>query len=237
MLGGDLAEAETLAARAATMALASGILPSAVASTSYPLIWFVRRLQGRVGELQQLGVDAITGQDRPAWTFLTEAQLAWSRNDRDVAAAHFARAVEAGLLATPRSVPWAGILTSAADLCSWLEDVPTAARLHALLAPCADVMMPLTGPVGRAVGALARTLGRPGEAESRLRAAVALSERMEAEAHLAVARLELGTLLGPSDEGRRLVAQAGDAAARLGLALRTQDIGFDAATAGRAIRG
>jgi hypothetical protein len=147
-----------------------------------------------------------------------EAQLARARNDRGAAAAHFARAVDRGLLATPRGQPWAWILTSAADVCAWLEDAPIASRLHGLLAPCAGTMMPITGPIGRAVGALANTLGRPDEAERRLRDAVALCERMEAEAHLAVTRLELGILLGPSDEGRRLVAQAGDAASRLAMA-------------------
>jgi DNA-binding SARP family transcriptional activator/tetratricopeptide (TPR) repeat protein len=218
VLAGDLAGAETLAVQAGKLALAAGMLPVVVQSTSAPLIWFVRALQGRLGELEALPAGAFTDQERPAWTYLTEAQLARARNDRDAAAAHFARAVDHGLLAAPRSVPWAGTLTSAADVCSWLGDGPTAAQLHALLAPCAGTMMPTTGPIGRPVGALARTLGRHDEAEQRLRDAVAQCEAMGAEAHLAVARLELGKLLGPSDEGRRLVAQAGEAADRLGMA-------------------
>jgi DNA-binding SARP family transcriptional activator/tetratricopeptide (TPR) repeat protein len=218
VLAGDLARAETLAVQAGAVALAAGTRSVVVESNSAPLIRFVRGLQGRLGELEPLFAGTSAGEERPAWTFLTEAQLARARNDRDGAAAHFARAVEHGLLAMPRGAPWAGTLTSAADICAWLGDGPTAARLHALLAPCAGTMMPVTGPIARPVGALARTLGRPDEAERRLRDAVALCERMQAEAHLAVARLELGTLLGSSDEGRRLVAQAGETANRMGMA-------------------
>jgi hypothetical protein len=40
---------------------------------------------------------------------------------------------------------------------------------------------------------------------------------MDARAHLAVARLELGELLLPSAEGRRLVTQARIAAEELGM--------------------
>jgi hypothetical protein len=73
------------------------------------------------------------------------------------------------------------------------------------------------GPVGRAVGLLELTLGRRGEAERRLREAIALCERMDARAFLAMARLDLGALLLPSIEGRRLLDQALTAADALGM--------------------
>ena len=73
------------------------------------------------------------------------------------------------------------------------------------------------GAVGRVVGLLELALGRPDDAERRLRAAVALCERMDARAFLAMARHDLGRLLLPSDEGRRLVDQARAAAGELGM--------------------
>ena len=73
------------------------------------------------------------------------------------------------------------------------------------------------GPVGRGVGLLELALGRRDEAERRLREAVALCERMDARAFLAMARLDLGALLLPSPEGRRLLEQARAAANELGM--------------------
>jgi hypothetical protein len=85
------------------------------------------------------------------------------------------------------------------------------------LAPFADVMICQSGPVGRGVGVLEQALGCHDQAQQRLRDAVALCERMDARAFLAVARLDLGTLLFPSAEGRRLVDQACAAADELGM--------------------
>ena len=64
------------------------------------------------------------------------------------------------------------------------------------------------GPLGRAVGRLALTLGRRDEAEDHLRAAVALCERMDARAFLAIARYDLGRLLLAEPEGTALLEQA-----------------------------
>jgi hypothetical protein len=60
-------------------------------------------------------------------------------------------------------------------------------------------------------------LGRRDEAERRLREAVALRERIDARAFLAIARHDLGELLLPSAEGLRLLDQARDAADELGM--------------------
>ena len=73
------------------------------------------------------------------------------------------------------------------------------------------------GPVGRGVALLDLALGRRDQAERRLREAIALCERMEARAFLAMARLDLGTLLVPSAEGHQLVDQARAAADELGM--------------------
>jgi hypothetical protein len=107
-------------------------------------------------------------------------------------------------------------LTWAADICAWLDDRATAMPLLELLTPFAGVMTWQYGPVGRAVGLLELTLGRRGHAERRLRDAIELCERMDARAFLAMARLDLGALLLPSSEGRRLLDQALAAAHELG---------------------
>jgi hypothetical protein len=73
------------------------------------------------------------------------------------------------------------------------------------------------GPVGRCVGLLDLLLGRRDDAERRLRTAVALCQRMDARAFLAMARLDLGALLHPAIEGRRLLDQALTAADELGM--------------------
>ena len=140
-----------------------------------------------------------------------------SADDRDGAREAFERALAPGLLELPRGPTWTITLTWAADICAWLEDRSTAARLLELLAPFADVMTWQYGPVGRGVGLLDLALGRRDEAERRLREAVALCERMDARAFLAMARHDLGTLLLPSAEGRRLLEQARAAADELGM--------------------
>src|SRR5512133_627289 len=62
---------------------------------------------------------------------------------------------------------------------------------------------------GRARRRPARAGSRtPQPSERRLREAIALCERMEARAFLAVARVDLGAPLHPSIEGRRLLDQA-----------------------------
>jgi hypothetical protein len=105
----------------------------------------------------------------------------------------------------------------AADICAWLDDRPTAAALLDLAAPLSAVMTWQYGPIGRGAGLLRALLGQPAAVERSLRAAVALCERMDARAFLAMARLDLGMLLLPSDEGHALVAQARTAAAALGM--------------------
>jgi hypothetical protein len=117
----------------------------------------------------------------------------------------------------PRGPTWMVTLTWAADICAWLEDRSTATRLCTLLAPFANVMTWQYGPVGRSVALLDVVLGRRDQAERRLREAIALCERMNAQAFLATARADLGALLLPSPEGRRMLQQARAAADELSL--------------------
>jgi hypothetical protein len=61
--------------------------------------------------------------------------------------------------------------------------------------------------------------GRRQEAEAQLRAALSSCERMEIHAYLPRASHELGELLLPAAEGRRLIHQARSEAADVGIAL------------------
>jgi hypothetical protein len=125
---------------------------------------------------------------------VTEAQLRCELGDESGARAAFERAVRQGLLELPRGFAWTSTLTWAAAVCAWLGDRPRAARLYELLAPFAGVMSPESGPVALAAGRLALALGDRDGAQQHFRTAVALCERMDARAYLALAQRELGAL-------------------------------------------
>jgi DNA-binding SARP family transcriptional activator len=217
MLAGRLADAETLSIRGAEAAQAAGAPRSVIEFNFAGLVWCIRSVQGRLAELEPLAGMVRTLPDRPAWSFVTEAQLACELGDRDGARSALAEAVARGLLESPRTLGWTTTIIGAADVGAALGDRAVAAPLYDLLAPCADVMSIHAGPLGRAVGRLALTLGRRDEADARLRAAVALCERMDARAFLAIARYDLGRLLLPDAEGTALVEQARAAADELGM--------------------
>jgi DNA-binding SARP family transcriptional activator len=217
MLAGELADAEALSIRGVEAAREAGAPPSVVEFTFAGTLWCIRAVQGRLAELEPLAGMVRALPDRPAWSFASEAQLACELGDSRAAGSALAEAVARGLLESPRTLGWTTTMTGAADVCAALNERAVAASLHDLLAPCADVMSVQAGPLGRAVGRLALTLGRRDEAEARLRAAVALCERMDARAFLAIVRYELGCLLLPSAEGTTLLEQAGAAADELGM--------------------
>ena len=163
----------------------------------------IRLLQVRLTDHEPARRAMAQAMTTPSPTFfIVNAHTARERGDRDGARDAFERALERGP-ARDATRPDLGDapLTWAADICAWLQDRPRAARLLDLLAPFADVMICQSGPVGRGVGLLEQALGRPDEAQQRLRDAIALCERMDARAFLAMARLDLGTLLLPIGRG------------------------------------
>ena len=158
--------------------------------------------------------------DRPAWTYIYEALVECERGDHEAAVAALDAAFAGGLDRAPRGLAWPSSMLWAADVCDQVGHERGAARLHELLAPFEQVMICYAGPVSGALGRLARTLGRPEEAERHYRDAVALCERMDARAYLAIARHELATLLLPAPEGEALLAAAERAGDELGLRWR-----------------
>ena len=218
LLAGRLADAEAAAARSRDAARETAA-PSALNESAYVrLLSCIRLVQGRLSEHEQARRAMARGVTNPPVTFFViSAHLARERHDHDGARKAFDGALDRGLLELPRGPTWTTTLTWAADICAWLEDRSTAARLRELLAPFAGVMTWQYGPVGRGVALLDLTLGRRDQAERRLREAIALCERMDARAFLAMARHDLGTLLLPSPEGHRLLDQARASAARIGM--------------------
>jgi DNA-binding SARP family transcriptional activator len=223
LLAGRLEDAEAEGVRAREVQRAGGLAPSVAETLFVRLVSLIRLVQGRLSEHEGARRAMAEGRTKlpatfwPARTFVVRAHGARERDDRDGAREAFERALEEGLLDLPHGPTWMVSLTWAADICAWLEDRPRAARLYDLLAPFAGVMTYQYGPVGRAVGRLAQTLERHDEAEQLLRDAVTLCERLDAQAFLAMARQDLGELLLPSPEGRRLLEQARAAANELGM--------------------
>ena len=218
LLAGRLNDAESAAARLREAARETGAPPALAESAFVRLVSCIRLIQGRLREHEP--ARSTMAQDvtnLPPTFYVVRAHAARERDDREAAREAFERALALGLLEMPRGPTWTHTLTWAAAICAWLDDRSTATRLLELLTPFAGVMTWTYGPVGRGVGLLELALGRRDEAERRLREAIALCERMDARAFLAMARLDLGALLHPSIEGRRLLEQALTAADELGM--------------------
>ena len=221
LLAGRLDEAEQEALAAAELARDGGFPASVVAATYASAMWCIRVLTGGLPELQALMKDRLDRlADRPAWTYIYEALVECERGDREAAVAALDAAFAEGLDRAPRGLAWPSSMLWAADVCDQVGHERGAARLHALLAPFEQVMICYAGPVSGALGRLARTLGRADEAERHYRDAVALCERMDARAYLAIARHELAQLLLPAPEGEALLAAAERAGSELGLRWR-----------------
>jgi hypothetical protein len=223
LLAGRFAAAEAAVARGREAAREMTAPEELAESAFVRLLSCIRLVQGRLSEYEPAREAMAQGiVNLPPNFFVVRAHAARERQDRDGAREAFGRALSKGLLEQPRGPTWLISLTWAADICAWLDDGPRALLLLDLLAPFADVMTWQYGPVGRPIGLLELAVGRHEEAERRLRAAVALCERMDAQAFLAMARHDLGRLLLPSAEGRRLLEQARVTAAELGMPALTK---------------
>ncbi len=217
LLAGRLADAEAATIRAAELAQAGGFPPSVVAGTLAAGIWSIRVTQGRAHELEAVMRERIDLlPKRPGWTYIYEALVdcELERFERARAAVDLALAQDS--IAAPRGLAWSATMVWAAYVSNWVGHEAAAARLYDVLAPFGGIMVASAGPMAGALGRLALTLGRTDEAERHLRDAVALCERMDARAYLAIARRDLGELTGDAD----LVAAAETAERDLGLERR-----------------
>jgi class 3 adenylate cyclase len=117
----------------------------------------------------------------------------------------------------PFDAQWVISLSLLGETAAFLGDAPRAARLYELLLPydgltiVAGRAAACYGPVGRILGLLAATDGRPDDAERHLSEAIALSAQMGDRPLAARARFELGRLLLERDDRGRAVELLGAA--------------------------
>ncbi|MEQ8486543.1 MAG: AAA family ATPase [Pseudomonadales bacterium] len=142
--------------------------------------------------------------------------------------------------AIPRDDMWLASAVFCADVCAALGDGRRAARLYDLLTPYAGqaAVHPgavCYGAVEMQLGLLAECVGDAGRAIAHLRGAVRLCCDMQAWPALARSQAELGRLLLASEpeEARRLLMEAEQIAARLGMAALSARVSALLASEGR----
>ena len=116
-------------------------------------------------------------------------------------------------------------IADAADVCTWLGDEANAAKLYATLLLYEDQHViahahaPYQGPVGLALGRLARVLGDPRAADDHLRSTLARVEEVHALPSKAHVLAELAALEPTRSRARREHAYGAlELARRLGMA-------------------
>ncbi len=186
-------------------------------STHAAKLFAIYRWRGRLGDLREeiealaSGVIAV-----PAWRAALALQQVVCGNREEGHAG--ARALVARLPRIPRDFFWLSAITVLAEAVALCEDGESAAPLYDALAPFASRHTTHSfgaswGSVQRPLGLLAATLGRRGDAEAHLRAALAANRAIDAPMLVAVTECDLGELLG----ARELGASAVRTARRLGL--------------------
>jgi len=177
------------------------------------------------------------------------AVLAWiyvQRQQEPDARAEFEHLAMDEFLGLHRDYTWLITMSLLAEVCAFLNDQQRADILYEQLLPFAGrntVMgyaIVSAGSVSRALGLLARTMGRWQEAETHFECALDMNERMKAWSWLAWTRYEFARLLmgraGPGDRERaaRLQEQACMNARELGMtALEATILGGGAAAKGQ----
>jgi hypothetical protein len=123
--------------------------------------------------------------DVPAWRAAT-AMLHSRRGDRTSASSEYEAVLAAGLDSIPRDAVWLNALTYLGETCAFLGDAERAAQLFSMLEPYADRLVLIDralackGSMRRFLGVLAATDGRNALAETNLRSAIAMHDRLGA---------------------------------------------------------
>jgi hypothetical protein len=171
MADGDMTELE----RQANILADIGSRGFSSAWASYGGALFELRLvQGRLEEFASLFADTPAASYPGFRPGLAMAYLESGNHDR--ARALFERDASDGFASFPRDTVWTGCLVLFAELAVALADRHAAETLHTIMVPLAPLHA-AGGPVyygqcDRAVGRLAAFLGRPDEAQARLRASL-----------------------------------------------------------------
>lgn len=184
----------------------------------------VRFEQGTLGELEPMVAAQVQANPGiPAFRAalaLARCESGMTDQAREVLEAEAAD----GFARFPYDSNWLVGLAIYAEVCGRTGGAGAAARLHAILEPYAEQVAfnsaTTWGSVQRHLGNLAAVMGRPAEAQERLRDAAARHEAMGAPLWLARTRLDLARLLAAGDgeaaEWRWLAGQALATASELG---------------------
>jgi tetratricopeptide (TPR) repeat protein len=232
LLGGKLEAAEEGAAEA----LAAGAPAEGVTAAQYYAIQLlaIRREQARIGELEVAARQMVASTPtRAAWraalaTTLSESgQLEAARAELDQLAAQNFRDI-------PQDGDWITTMTLLCDLCAALGDARRAALLYDAMLPYAGVNVVAgiavicLGSAARYLGKLAATIGRGREAAEHFERALEENARLKSPVLTAHTQLDYAAALGSGLRASRMIADASDTAAELGLpsvALRAERLG------------
>lgn len=203
LLEGRVDEAERRADEALRIGLESG-QPDAMAMYETHVL-MIRWHQGRTGEL--IGLAAQCAEDNPGLSALRVAVAlihAWS--DELTEATEAFDAIARDGFAFPYDNVWPVSNVLSAETASILGDRASAEILFRRLEPFADQLAVnpglCFGTISHYLGALARTLGRPVDAEELLMDALGCHDQLGAPFHSARTRLELAFLLAAREPSR-----------------------------------
>jgi tetratricopeptide (TPR) repeat protein len=206
MIDGRFAEAEERAA--AAFALGRTVQGQTAASFFAAQMFFLRREQGRLAELED-GLRALADAQPkvPAWRCGLANLYAEDGRPAD-AAREIAAATASELRDFPRDNSWLPAVTLLADACTVVGDARRAALLYDLVLPyagqvvVAGVASACTGAVDRSLGRLAVTLGRWAEAEQHFERALAMNRRLGGRPFVARTQYDLAAMwLSAHDTG------------------------------------
>jgi tetratricopeptide (TPR) repeat protein len=229
LMNGHFDEAEALAT--AALAVGQSVQPETAANFYAAQIFFIRREQGRLAELEDALLGAVAAYPVvPAWRSAL-ASLYCEVGRRDDAAREFERAASADFADIAEDGNWLGAVTVAGEVCAHLADRRRAAVLYDRLLPyrelvaVAGIAAACIGSVARVLGLLAGTLGRWDDAIRHFDRALAVHRSLGAPPLVLRTQQEYAAmLLAAADAGldaagraRALLDEAGAGARALGM--------------------
>jgi tetratricopeptide (TPR) repeat protein len=221
LLQGSLAQAEELAAEA----LAAGGPAEGVTATQYYAIQLlaIRREQGRLGELEQAARQMVASNPiRPAWRAALATML-WESDRLEEAREELEQLAREDFRDVPRDGDWMTTVIVLCEIVAALEDRERSALLYEALLPyesvhvAAGIAVVCFGSAARYLGKLAFTIGRQDDATRHFELALEHNAMLEAPVLLAHTRLDFAAALGGGIRSRRMIDEAAEAAAELGL--------------------
>lgn len=234
IMSGRFAEGEDLAQRA--YSYGDRVSPETALQVLGVQITMLRALQGRWSEMVPAIRNTVEAFPAIAGWRCALAQHCAELDDADEAGRHFDILAANEFADIPRDRSWLVSMSQLVDVCCYLKDQSRAALLYELLAPFADRLMVVNaglascGVGSRYLGILATTLQRWEEAESHTQRAIEFQRRAGMWPWVAMTLYDFAEMLvarsGDSipDSARRSLDEAGELAARLGMARVTTKV-------------